>query len=171
MVGEKTDKPRVVKKPRKISLEELKEIERVDEQFQRLQQQMNQIQEDQKRMGETVKAARGASGPGDDFTAYYRVKGEIDRIMEVIKPHLALSDATQIKLKELELQQQRELSRAEADNTRSKQLFDMVTVLGRDYMEMKRAEIRNKESLQAETIQGLSDLVAAIGAVVDRGKK
>ncbi len=133
-------------------------------QLQLLTDMVKRLEAAQKRAGEAETA-----GPKDAFTHYREIKSEVELFMRTLRPQ-GMSDATQIKIKELELQQQRELSRAEADNCRSKQLFDMVMVLGRDYMELKRVERQSREAFRAETIQGLSDLVAAIGEAL-KGKK
>ncbi len=133
-------------------------------QFESLTEQLKKIEEDQKKVDEAVHVQK------DAFTYYYQVKAEVDRMVKLIQPQLAMSDATQIKLKELELEQQRVLVRSEADNLQSRQRFDMLLVIFREYMEMKRSEILRKEALQAETMRGLSDIVAAIGAAVANSK-
>ena len=142
-----------------------------ESQFQRLTEMAQRIEEAQVKVDTAAKEALGAGAPKSAFGYYNQVKEEIDRMVKSIQPQLAMSDATQIKLKELELEQARVLAQISTDTLKSNQVFDGLVMIFREYVESKRAEGQRKVANQVEIIRGISDLVAVIGEAVSMEKK
>jgi len=146
-----------------------------DMQFQLLQQQLTILQEAQVKSNEAAKEAMAAGAPKDAFGYYGQVKGELEKLVQSLpKPeatagHPGMSDATQIRLKELELQQQQVLSQITADNTRAQQQFQIQMLEFADNKEVRRMDYHDKKHFREEGLHGVTDLVAALGAGVSQG--
>ena len=146
--------------------------------FALLQDQMVQLKETQKEAIAAVKEAQAAGAPKDAFGYYSQVSGELAKLVEKIKPakeaatatsqQPAMSEATQVRLKELELKQQQVLAQITADNTRAREQFQLQMLEFTDNKEIRHLEYQDKTRFRQEGIQGVNDLVAALGAGVSQ---
>ena len=135
---------------------------------------LNRIEKAQTKLDESAKVAQGTGAPVSAFDGYKQVKGELSELVgelqkqqpaaETQKP--GMSDATQIRLKELELQQQQVLAQITADNTRAHEQFQLQMLEFKDNKEIRHLEYEDKTRFRQEGLHGVSDLVAAIGAGV-----
>ena len=144
-------------------------------QFQLLQQQMGQLQQAQKKTDDSAKEALGAGAPKSAFEHYNSVKGELEKLVSAVKaaepapqPQQGMSDSTQIRLKELEMDQQRVLAQITADNTRAQNAFNLKLAEFQDNKEIRRMEYQDKKGFRTEGMQGVTDLVAALGAGLEK---
>ena len=145
-------------------------------QFELLQDQMKQLKETQQEAIAAVKEAQAAGAPKDAFGYYSQVSSELEKLVGKIKPakeaaaaatqQPGMSDATQIRLKELELQQQQVLAQITADNTRAHEQFQLQMLEFKDNKDVRHMEYQDKRHFREEGMQGVSDLVNAIGAGV-----
>jgi len=138
-------------------------------QYALLSQQLTQIQTAQAKADESAKAALGAGAPKDAFGFYAQVKGELEKLTSKVTTPAAvtqtgMSDETQMRRKELELEQQRVLAQITSDNTKAQQEFSLKLAEFQDNKEIRRMEYADKKSFRTEGLQGVTDLVAAIGA-------
>ena len=143
-------------------------------QFELLQDQMSQLKETQKEAITAVKEAQAAGAPKDAFGYYTQVSGELEKLVRKVAPAQkaeteqkpGMSDTTQIRLKELELQQQQVLAQITADNTRAHEQFQLQMLEFKDNKEVRHMEYEDKRNFRQEGMQGVTDLVNAIGAGV-----
>ena len=110
-------------------------------QYQLLEEQLNRIQEAQNKADEVAKEAIASRTSMDSKRMI--VEG-LSELAAAIGSGLAqsgkegMSDETQIRLKELELEQARVLAQIEAGSAREKQQFDLLVVVFRQYQEIAR---------------------------------
>lgn len=141
-------------------------------QFELLQDQMKQLRETQKEALDAVKEAQAAGAPKDAFGYYAQVQGELEKLVAKIAPakeaaveqKAGMSDATQIRLKELELEQNRVLATITADNTRAREQFQLQMLEFADNKEMKRMDYEDKKHFREEGLHGITDIATAISA-------
>ncbi|KKN52927.1 hypothetical protein LCGC14_0607280 [marine sediment metagenome] len=138
-----------------------------------MQDLLTRIEKAQTKLDESAKVAQGTGAPISAFDGYKQVKGELSTLVaELVKDRPAaeaqhgqgMSDATQIKLKELEMEQTRALSQITADNTRAQNEFNLKLAEFQDTKEIRRMEYADKKNFRTEGLQGVTDIVAAIGA-------
>ena len=144
-------------------------------QFELLQDQMKQLRQMQIDANEAAKEALAAGAPKDAFGHYNQVKGELETLVKGIKAvepnpvvQAGMSDATQIRLKELEFRQNQALNQITADNTRAREAFQLQLAEFQDKKELRRLEYQDKRHFREEGIQGVSDIVAALGAGISQ---
>lgn len=146
-------------------------------QFELLQDQVKQLRETQQEAIAAVKEAQAAGAPKDAFGYYSQVSSELEKLVEKIKPakeaegaqHTGMSEATQIKLKELELQQQQVLAQITADNTRAREQFTLQMAEFQDNKDTRKLEYQDKKKFREDGLQGFTDLAAALGAGMSQG--
>lgn len=149
-----------------------------DMQFQLLQQQLTILQEAQQKSNEAAKEAQAAGAPKDAFGYYIQVRDHLEELVKKVTPSKeeaaaatqkpGMSDATQIRLKELELQQQQVLAQITADNTRAREQFQLQMAEFTDNKEIRHLEYQDKKHFREEGLHGVTDLVEAIGAGVSQ---
>ena len=140
------------------------------------QELLTRIEKAQTKLDESAKVAQGVGAPQTAFDGYKQVKGELSSLVGEIQKSQSgvetqqpgMSDATQIRLKELELQQQQVLAQITADNTRAHEQFQLQMLEFKDNKEVRHLEYENKSHFRQEGIQGVSDLVNALGAGVSQ---
>ena len=137
-----------------------------------LKDMLERIEKGQTKLDESARIAQGTGAPMSAFDGYKQVKAELETLVSTIKQKEpesqkpGMSDATQIRLKELELEQNRVLTQITADNTRAQQQFQLQMLEFQDNKEIRRLEYQDKRRFREEGLQGVTDLVAAIGAGV-----
>ncbi len=171
---------RLIENMEKQTFELQKEVKAANQsasemQFALLQQQLTQIQTAQAKTDESAKAALGAGAPKSAFEHYNSVKGELQKLISDLPQQRAeaapagMSDATTIRLKELEFEQSRALAQITADNTRAQQAFNLQLAEFSDNKELKRMEYQDKRAFRQEGLAGITDLVSAIGQGIKEG--
>lgn len=138
-----------------------------DMQFQLLQNQMTQLQNAQV-------SAESAGAPKSSFEHYVQVKDELGKLLgdiekrEPAPQQVGMSDATQIELKKLELQQNQALAQIQADNTLAQNAFNLKMQEFEENKATRRLEYEDKKTFRTDGMQGLTDLVTAIGAGISQ---
>lgn len=79
-----------------------------------------------------------------------------------------MSDATQIKLKELELKQQQVLAQITADNTRAQNQFQLQMAEFQDKKATNLMAYQDTKRFREKGLEGVSDLVNALGAGISQ---
>ncbi len=139
-----------------------------------LQDMLTRIESAQVKLNESTKAAQATGAPVSAFDGYKQVKDELSTLVADIQKtqpsaeaqHPGMSDATQVRLKELELQQQQVLAQITADNTRAHEQFQLQMLEFKDNKDVRHMEYQDKRHFREEGLHGVSDLVAALGAGV-----
>lgn len=137
---------------------------------------LNRIEKAQTKLDESAKTAQATGAPVSAFDGYKQVKEELSTLVgeiqkaqpgvETQKP--GMSDATQIRLKELEFQQTQVLAQITADNTRAREQFQLQMLEFKDSKEIRRLDYENKTRFREKGLEGFSDLVNALGAGVSQ---
>lgn len=142
-------------------------------QWELLQKTLEDIKEAQRKADESAKAAAAAGAPKDAFGYYNQVKEELSKLVQSLPqkepaPQNAggMSDATQIRLKELELEQLRILEEIRQENQRANQEFQLKLAEFSDNKELRKMEYEDKRRFRQEGLQGLTDFATAIGASI-----
>ncbi len=152
--------------------EEVKEAQAAASQMQfaLLNDKLGRIEEAQKKSDAAAREAAGTGAPKSAFDYYGQVKGELEKLLAGMKTtpepshQGGLSETTTIELKKLELEQQRVLAQIAADNARADREFNLKMAEFVDNKELKREEYKDKKMFREQGLQGVSDIVAAIGA-------
>ncbi len=147
-----------------------------DMQFTLLQQQLTILQDAQVKSNEAAKEAQAAGAPKDAFGYYAQVRDHLEDLVKKVTPakeettaqQPGMSDATQIRLKELEFAQTQVLAQITADNTRAREQFQLQMLEFNDNKEVRHLEYQDKKHFRQEGMQGVSDLVTALGAGVSQ---
>ncbi len=142
-------------------------------QWELLNEKLGRIEEAQKKSDESAKNAAAAGAPKDAFGYYNQVKDELGKLVQSLPQKEpapqhggGMSDATQIRLKELELEQVRILEEIRQENQRANQEFQLKLAEFSDNKELRKMEYEDKRRFRQEGLQGLTDFATAIGASI-----
>lgn len=146
-------------------------------QWQLLSETLKRIEETQKRADESAQKAAAAGAPKDAFGYYHQVKEELQTLVKDIpqqqpQPQTGgMSESTQVRLKEIELEQMRILEEIRQENLRANQEFQLKLQEFQDNKEIRRLEYDDKRRFREDGLHGVTDIVMAIsnGISAERG--
>jgi hypothetical protein len=137
---------------------------------------MENIKESQRKLDEKANAAASAGAPPSSFDSYRQVKAELASLVEDIGVRQAPAPSSQgsadlylqIELKKLELENQRILSTIQAENMRADRAFQLQLAEFNENKKIRERDFEEKKNFRAEGLQGLGDILGAIGAGIHR---
>lgn len=136
---------------------------------------LNRIEKAQTKLDDSAKSAQATGAPISAFDGYKQVKGELSTLVGEIQkqqPAVAdaqkagMSEATQIRLAEIAMQQEQALAQIAADNVAAREVFQLQMLEFKDNKDMRQLEYQDKKRFREDGMQGVTDLVTALGAGV-----
>lgn len=115
-------------------------------------------------------ASEAKPTPGkSELEIFRKVRDEMQELMPE-KPEAAtppgISEATQLKITQLQLEQQRVLAQMQADRERQNREFDLKLAEFNENSRQRWAEYNDNKALREQGLSGLQDIAASIGAAV-----
>ncbi len=160
----------------KVLQGELKEANAAVGQMQTVmfQDLLTRIEKAQTKLDASAETAKSTGAPVSAFEGYREVKGELSSLVGEIQKNqpnaetqkTGMSDATQVRLAEIALQQQQVLSQIAADSKRADKQFELQMAEFKDNKDIRLLDYKDKRHFREEGLQGVTDLVAALGAGV-----
>ena len=139
-----------------------------------MQDMLTRIEKAQTKLDASAETAKGKGAPVSAFDGYKQVKGELQTLVGELQKNQpaaeehksGMSDATQIRLAEIASNQANTLAQIQSDNARAERQFSLQMQEFQDTRTERREEYKDKRHFREEGLQGVSDLVAALGAGV-----
>lgn len=150
--------------------------EREEAQTQLYNERISILQGEKQKLDETAKAA-GPKAPKSEMEAYRDIRAELQKEIDELKKNApppatgagtGVSDATQITLKKLELDQAKVLEGMQADRADKQQAFDLKLREFDEDSKRRWAEYADSRAFRQQGIEGVTDLVGAIGAGITK---
>jgi len=129
------------------------------------QQQLEALKEERARIREEAEKAKN-TGSVSDFDTYKKIRSEMDELMPPSPPSMGMNADVAIRLKELELAQQRDIQRWQEERDERDRRWQLDLMRFQDETKRYWVEIENKKSFRSEGLQGFSDLASSIRAAV-----
>ena len=135
--------------------------------------QMNTIKDAEARVQAAAARIEGGEKPKSAMDTFREIKGELDKMIEETpKPsppsQAGLSEETQIKLKQMELDQSRVLFGLQADAEQRRREWDLKMREFEEDTRRRWAEYKDSREFREQGITGFTDLITSVGASVTK---
>lgn len=149
--------------------------EREQAQTQLYTERVTILQEEKKKLDETAQQAKSAGVPHTELQAYKNVKAALkDEIDELKKSTpspaspIGMSDETQIRLTQMQLDQQRLLTQMQLDHEARQKEWDLKMAEFNEASNRRWAEYKDSKDFREKGMEGFSDIAAAVASGVSK---
>ena len=132
--------------------------------------QLDTIRDAEARARAIIEQSQGITPPKNPFDTYREIKAIVDELKEdVPKPTPSgVSDEVQIRLKQMELDYQRQLAQMQAENMRLQREWEIRMLEFKENQDQRKIEYQDKKRFREEGLASLQDLISSIGSGITK---